>query len=184
MRPPTVAIHALKPHSHEQPAVSQAVPLVTTIAGRTETTDVGAGELGISINGTNANPNTSQAPGGGRVLPEASWAARRRQTLGEFKDTEEDECVRLASPRAQSQEGRHKRCAVARGLKPDFKSTPPARHLPAFCVLEVVHATARRALRPNPSLNRSSNGRPPSPVRWYTVHLHRPGLGVLPLPPG
>ena len=37
---------------------------------------------------------------------------------------------------------------------------------------------------PNPSVNRSTNGRPPSPGRWYTVHFHRPGLGVLPLVPG
>ncbi len=37
---------------------------------------------------------------------------------------------------------------------------------------------------PNPSVNRSANGRPPSPGRWYAVHFHRPGLGVLPSSPG
>jgi hypothetical protein len=37
---------------------------------------------------------------------------------------------------------------------------------------------------PNPSLNRSTNGRPPSPVWRYTVHFRQPGLGVLPLAPG
>jgi hypothetical protein len=37
---------------------------------------------------------------------------------------------------------------------------------------------------PNPSLNRSANGRPPSPGRWYAVHFHRPGLGGLPSSPG
>ena len=42
----------------------------------------------------------------------------------------------------------------------------------------------RRRLKPNPSLNRSSNGRPPSPGWWYTVHFHQPGLGGLPLQPG
>ena len=41
----------------------------------------------------------------------------------------------------------------------------------------------RRARMPNPSLKRSANGRPPSPGRWYAVHFHRPGLGVLPLSP-
>ncbi len=41
-----------------------------------------------------------------------------------------------------------------------------------------------RALMPNPSLNRSANGRPPAPGRWYAVHFHRPGAGVLPLSPG
>jgi hypothetical protein len=40
------------------------------------------------------------------------------------------------------------------------------------------------AATPNPSFNRRANGRPPSPGRWYAVHFHRPGLGVLPSPPG
>ena len=40
-----------------------------------------------------------------------------------------------------------------------------------------------RAARPNPSLKRSANGRPPAPGRWYAVHFHRPGAGVLPLSP-
>ncbi|CAD5374028.1 hypothetical protein RA210_U460009 [Rubrivivax sp. A210] len=38
-------------------------------------------------------------------------------------------------------------------------------------------------MRSNPSLKRSANGRPPSPGRWYAVHFHRPGIGVLPLAP-
>ena len=38
-------------------------------------------------------------------------------------------------------------------------------------------------LLPNPSLKRSANGRPPGPGRWYAVHFHRPGPGVLPSPP-
>ena len=40
-----------------------------------------------------------------------------------------------------------------------------------------------RAARPNTSLKRSANGRPPAPGRWYPVHFHRPGAGVLPLSP-
>jgi hypothetical protein len=39
------------------------------------------------------------------------------------------------------------------------------------------------AVLPNPSLKRSTNGRPPGPGRWYAVHFHRPGPGVLPLAP-
>ncbi len=39
------------------------------------------------------------------------------------------------------------------------------------------------SVRPNPSLKRSANGRPPSPGWWYAVHFHQPGLGVLPLSP-
>ena len=38
-------------------------------------------------------------------------------------------------------------------------------------------------LLPNPSLKRSANGRPPGPGRWYSVHFHRPGPGVLPSSP-
>ena len=40
-----------------------------------------------------------------------------------------------------------------------------------------------RAARSNPSLKRSANSRPPSPGRWYAVHFHRPGVGVLPSSP-
>ncbi len=36
----------------------------------------------------------------------------------------------------------------------------------------------------NPSLNRSTNGRPPSPGRQYGVHFCQPGLGCLPLAHG
>ena len=43
---------------------------------------------------------------------------------------------------------------------------------------------AWNAAWPNHSVNRSANGRPPSPGRWYAVHFHRPGLGVLPSSPG
>jgi hypothetical protein len=37
---------------------------------------------------------------------------------------------------------------------------------------------------PNPSVNRSPNGGPPAPGRWYAVHFHRPGAGVPPSVPG
>ncbi len=42
----------------------------------------------------------------------------------------------------------------------------------------------RTQLRPNPSLNRSTNGRPPGPVWRYTVHFRQPGPGALPSVPG
>ena len=45
-----------------------------------------------------------------------------------------------------------------------------------------VHGVPR--VRPNPSLNRSANGRPPGPGWWYAVHFHQPGPGVLPLATG
>ena len=38
-------------------------------------------------------------------------------------------------------------------------------------------------VRPNPSLKRSANGRPPGPVWRYAVHFRQPGPGVLPLSP-
>jgi hypothetical protein len=39
------------------------------------------------------------------------------------------------------------------------------------------------AERPNPSLKRSTNGRPPGPGLRYGVHFLSPGPGVLPLEP-
>jgi hypothetical protein len=41
----------------------------------------------------------------------------------------------------------------------------------------------RRVPNSDASLKRSANGRPPGPGRWYAVHFHRPGLGVLPSAP-
>ena len=38
-------------------------------------------------------------------------------------------------------------------------------------------------MRPNPSLKRSANGRPPGPGRRSAVHFRQPGPGVLPLSP-
>ena len=40
-----------------------------------------------------------------------------------------------------------------------------------------------RGVRPNPSFEARPNGKPPGPGRWYAVHFHRPGPGVLPLVP-
>ena len=42
------------------------------------------------------------------------------------------------------------------------------------------HQRSLGAALPNPSLNRSANGRPPGPGWWYAVHFHQPGPGVLP----
>jgi hypothetical protein len=55
----------------------------------------------------------------------------------------------------------------------------------AGSIIAGKYKTVRKphAVMPNPSLKRSANGRPPSPGRWYAVHFHRPGLGVLPLSP-
>jgi len=39
------------------------------------------------------------------------------------------------------------------------------------------------ALGPNPSFEARPNGKPPGPGRWYAVHFHRPGPGVLPSVP-
>ena len=44
-------------------------------------------------------------------------------------------------------------------------------------------AAPERAARPNPSLKRSANGRPPGPGPRYGVHFLSPGPGVLPSSP-
>ena len=49
------------------------------------------------------------------------------------------------------------------------------------CVLTPsTFGAAQSRVRPNPSLKRSANGRPPGPGRWYAVHFRQPGPGVLP----
>ena len=45
------------------------------------------------------------------------------------------------------------------------------------------HRSHGRATRPNPSLKRSANGRPPGPVWRYAVHFRQPGPSVLPSSP-
>ena len=45
------------------------------------------------------------------------------------------------------------------------------------------NARRLRAVLPNPSFEARPNGKPPGPGRWYAVHFHRPGPGVLPLVP-
>jgi hypothetical protein len=62
------------------------------------------------------------------------------------------------------------------------------RELPLLGLRETLDGKPKRSpepsrVRPNPSLKRSTNGRPPGPGRWYSVHFHRPGPGVLPLAP-
>jgi hypothetical protein len=54
----------------------------------------------------------------------------------------------------------------------------------AYAVLARIQRLAFQQARHNPSVNRSANGRPPAPGRWYAVHFHRPGAGVLPSSPG
>jgi hypothetical protein len=60
-------------------------------------------------------------------------------------------------------------------------SDPPSS---ACAVLARAQRLAFQQARHNPSVNRSANGRPPAPGRWYAVHFHRPGAGVLPSSPG
>ena len=59
---------------------------------------------------------------------------------------------------------------------------PGPSSLPQRSICTVRLRASARAL-PNPSLKRSANGRPPAPGRWYAVHFHRPGAGVLPSSP-
>jgi hypothetical protein len=60
----------------------------------------------------------------------------------------------------------------------------PDPPLSAHAVLARTQRLACQQARHNPSVNRSANGRPPAPGRWYAVHFHRPGAGVLPSSPG
>ena len=63
--------------------------------------------------------------------------------------------------------------------KPGHTSTKTRRQSQSYWARSLRHPH----VRPNPSFKRSANGRPPAPGRWYAVHFHRPGAGVLPLSP-
>ena len=54
---------------------------------------------------------------------------------------------------------------------------------PLLLVSERCRFNHSQMQRPNPSLKRSPNGRPPGPVWWYAVHFHQPGPGVPPSGP-
>jgi hypothetical protein len=79
------------------------------------------------------------------------------------------------------------------GIPPGVSGVGDAIHWPRNLPLEgsVVgdrpvqqcHRCQMRTVRPNPSLKWSANGMPPGPGRWYAVHFHRPGPGVIPSSP-
>ena len=60
-------------------------------------------------------------------------------------------------------------------------ATAPSRA--RFKPLSSSRSDSCRRVRPNPSLKRSANGRPPGPVWRYAVHFRQPGPGVLPSSP-
>jgi len=92
----------------------------------------------------------------------------------------------LEKPMEKPLSGFHQLRAKQPGIPGSGHST--ASELPLLPTTPVKSGPAKRRrlarARPNPSLNRSSNGRPPSPGWRYTVHFHQPGLGVLPPQPG
>ncbi len=60
----------------------------------------------------------------------------------------------------------------------------PCSSLPARLRMHANQSTSpRHAVTPNPSLKRSTNGRPPGPGLRYAVHFLSPSPGVLPLAP-
>jgi hypothetical protein len=65
-----------------------------------------------------------------------------------------------------------------RGLGPD------GLLVPSHAAAARVSTTGRTPVRPNPSLKRSTNGRPPGPVWRYAVLFRQPGPGGLPLASG
>ena len=79
----------------------------------------------------------------------------------------------------------HPRTGEAAAGKTEQASCGPAgRHMPRAKSNSHHQAQGKAgAAWPNPSFKRSANGRPPAPGRWYAVHFHRPGAGVLPSSP-
>ena len=74
----------------------------------------------------------------------------------------------------------------AGGERVTFKASHVPAHLGSRGEKTVANPTSVASsyvVLPNPSLEARPNGRPPGPGRWYAVHFHRPGPGVLPLVP-
>jgi hypothetical protein len=110
----------------------------------------------------------------------AGQAARLRMDEGRFVDVRRFSCTgsgaagtarRLSGVGSGTGGLRRVSSASAPGVLPTAAQATNARS---------VHRTAL----PNTSLNRSANGRPPGPGRWYGVHFHQPGPGALPSAPG
>ena len=72
----------------------------------------------------------------------------------------------------------HRRSATTRTRLHGLRS-------PESCETQLMTnvSPSRHRPGPNPTLKRSTNGRPPGPVWRYAVHFRQPGPGVLPLPP-
>ena len=75
--------------------------------------------------------------------------------------------------------------SLARSADAEYRdcSVPGAEPEPEWSARKEGQATAMSPVRPNPSLKRSANGRPPGPVWRYAVHFRQPGPGVLPSSP-
>jgi hypothetical protein len=78
----------------------------------------------------------------------------------------------------------HPRHGASLSIKKPAYIPAPLTASPQFTVSAYsAQALSAPPARPNPSLKRSANGRPPGPVWRYTVHFRQPGPGVLPSSP-
>ena len=118
---------------------------------------------------------------------------QRRQQAAVAHGREEEHSGSRRHHRAASTLARmHSPCSQPRGARNTtrfFSTQAAVATWPAPC-LQVPWNSPPSQVRapppalPNPSVNRSANGRPPAPGRWSAVHFHRPGAGVLPSSPG
>ena len=69
-----------------------------------------------------------------------------------------------------------------RSIASTFRTHPAVRESTTRS-FSLTAALSTCAMRPNPSLKRTANGRPPSPDWRCALHFHRPGHGELPSPP-
>jgi hypothetical protein len=123
-----------------------------------------ASPLPVQVSVFTANENQR----GARKMMEASCTAR---DLASFKSHQDEPAV--AASRTEQMRS------------PSRLSYIPTTNPPSACTVRArAQPLAFLQARHNPSVNRSANGRPPAPGRWYAVHFHRPGAGVLPSSPG
>ena len=145
-----------------------------------------------------ARSQFSQAANGGRFTPCRCHFAASPTGVGYRREQSRLQSAPAlrhgAAPTSATHHWRHRRrgahafrvwaAFLCAEVGPSVHGHEPVVHLTLFSMpwrAKVSRTSCR--VQPNPSLKRSANGRPPSPVRWYSVHFHRPGLGVLPSPP-
>ena len=109
-------------------------------------------------------------------LKKLPWAASRHNRA--------HQCTARAIQRALKRNTPNKKIGFQRQQQSFQVSCACLQRQPQSQLFKYSRTVVVQKVLPNPSLNRSADGRPPGPGWWYAVHFHQPGPGVLPSAPG